>query len=222
MSFTAQCLAAPVLLFALAANAAPAQPEIVQTSHVTARPADDGVVTVRFETDETYGVAVLDARLSQGTIEAQVRSTMEPDARPGMRGFIGLAFHVSDDAENYEVIYIRPRNARVEQQIFRNRSVQYAAHPDHPWKRLREESPGVYETYVDLELGAWTDLRIEVGEDDARFYVGDAEQPTLIVSDLILRARDGRVGLWIGEGTIGEFRNIRVTPTGAGQSSSSS
>ena len=40
--------------------------------------------------------------------------------------------------------------------------MQYASDPEFPWYRLRKESPGVYESYADMEAGAWTTMKIDV------------------------------------------------------------
>ena len=48
------------------------------------------------------------------------------------------------------------------------------SHPDHPWHRLRKESPGVYESYVDLVPGEWTRVKIVVTGATARLYVHGA------------------------------------------------
>ena len=71
----------------------------------------------------------------------------------------------------------------------------------------------VYEAYVDLERGAWTTMRIVVDGTRARLYVNNAQQPCLIVNDLRLGATGGRVGLWIGPGTVGYFSRMVVTPS---------
>ena len=42
------------------------------------------------------------------------------------------------------------------------------SHPDQPWHRLRKESPGVYESYVDLVPGEWTRVKIVVAGTTAR------------------------------------------------------
>jgi hypothetical protein len=95
-----------------------------------------------------------------------------------------------------------PQNARADDQLRRNQSIQYFSYPDFKFDRLRREAPGVYETYVDLEAGAWTKLRVEVNGDKARVYVHDAEQPTLIV--IWLKHGDdlrGAIGLYIDNGS---------------------
>jgi hypothetical protein len=81
------------------------------------------------------------------------------------------------------------------------------SHPDFPWFRLREEAPGVYESYVDLVLGAWTPIKIVVGGSRAALYVSRATQPCLIVNDLKLGNVVGQIALWIGGGTLAYFSN---------------
>src|SRR5438067_10604077 len=51
--------------------------------------------------------------------------------------------------------------SRVDDQIRRNHTTQYAAHPEFDFDRLRKESPEKYESYVDLEPGVWTKYRID-------------------------------------------------------------
>jgi hypothetical protein len=69
----------------------------------------------------------------------------------------------------------------------------------------------VYESYVDLQTGAWTHVKIEVTGVRARLYVNGGTQPTLIVNDLKRGAASGAVGLWIGPGTEAYFRNLNIT-----------
>jgi hypothetical protein len=79
------------------------------------------------------------------------------------------------------------------------------SHPDYPWFRLREESPGVYESYVDLAPAAWTAVKIVVSGIRAFLYVDGAEQPCLVVNDLKLGHTRGQIALWIGGGTEAYF-----------------
>ena len=64
---------------------------------------------------------------------------------------------------------------------------------------------------MDLETGAWTHLRIEVGGTRAKLFVNGATQPALIVNDLKRGAVSGQIGLWIGAGTEAYFRALTVT-----------
>ena len=111
----------------------------------------------------------------------------------------------------YECVYIRPTNGRADDQLRRNHSTQYVSAPDWPWERLRKESPGVYESYADMVAGEWTHLRIVVHGTNASLYVGGSAEPCLIVHDLKLGDVEGGVALWIGPGTEGYFRNLKVS-----------
>jgi len=75
---------------------------------------------------------------------------------------------------------------------------------------LREESPGVYESYVDIEPQAWTHLKIVVSGINAQLYVNNAPQPCLIVNDLKLGEARGQVALWDGADTEAYFSNLRI------------
>lgn len=159
-------------------------------------------------------LAVLEGSdFSSGTIEAEIAGAPQAGAAQGARGFVGIAFRVQPDGKTYDAFYLRPTNGRADDQVRRNHSVQYIAHPDWTFARFRKEAPERYESYVDLVPRAWTRIRIEVRGNQARLFVHGAEQPTLIVNDLKSGAQaHGAIALWIDVGTEGHFRNLRVTP----------
>lgn len=146
-----------------------------------------------------------------GVIEAEISG--EPGGRTvqGARGFVGVAFRVGEDTQKFDAFYLRPTNGRADDQVRRNHSAQYISHPAWTWSRLRNEEPKKYESYVDLVPGEWTRVRIEVDGVKARLYVHGNAQPTLVVNDLKQGSWKGQVGLWIGPGTVGHFRNVKVT-----------
>ncbi|MGH9374392.1 MAG: hypothetical protein ACRD15_22980 [Vicinamibacterales bacterium] len=153
-----------------------------------------------------------DLDFSSGVIEVELAGDLEPGAAEGARGFVGIAFRLQEDKATYDTFYLRPTNARAQDQERRNRTVQYMSHPEWPWPRLRKETPAKYESYVDLVPGEWTKIRIDVRGEQARLYVRDHEQPTLIVNDVKSGAHGkGMVALWIGPGTVAQFRNLTVT-----------
>jgi hypothetical protein len=156
-----------------------------------------------------------DISFHNGMIELEVSGAPSKTAEATARGFIGVAFRIQADRLHYEEIYLRPSNGRAENQEQRNHATQYVSAPDWPWNRLRQETPGRYESYVDLEAGVWTRMRIVVQGTEARLFVGGASQPCLIVHDLKLGDGAGGIALWIGPGTEGYFRNVRITPAGA-------
>ena len=162
---------------------------------------------------EEESLAILpDSNFKNGILEAEVAGSPRADAPGFARGFVGIAFHVQSNGERFEYFFIRPSNGRADDQLRRNHSTQYCSHPDHPWFRLREESPGVYESYTDLIVGEWTKLKIVVSGVHAQLYVNEAEQPCLIVNDLKLGETQGQLGLWVGAGTEAYFSKLTVTP----------
>lgn len=162
--------------------------------------------------EESVMALVTGMEFKNGTIEADVAGIPRPGAPPAARGFVGIAFRVQSDPAHFEHLFIRPSNGRADDQLRRNHSVQYQSLPDFPWYRLRKESPGVYESYTDLETGAWTKIRIVVTGNKAQLYVGGASEPCLIVNDLKLGDTHGRIALWSQQTTDAYFSNLRITP----------
>jgi hypothetical protein len=162
---------------------------------------------------ELNPLVVIDGvEFSNGVIEAEISGAPEPGAGEGARGFVGIAFRMQKDTKTYDAFYLRPTNGRAEDQVRRNHSAQYISNPAWPWPRLRKESPEKYEAYVDLEPGVWTKVKIEVRGEQARLYVHNQPQPTLIVNDVKSGAQGkGAVALWVGPGTVAHFRNVTVT-----------
>ncbi|WP_294241017.1 hypothetical protein [uncultured Chryseobacterium sp.] len=163
------------------------------------------------EGDKT--VAILkNINFHNGTIEATVSGQPLANAGEKAREFVGIAFRAASDASKMEVFYVRPTNGRANDQLRRNYSSQYISIPGYPWEKLRKETPGEYEAYVDLVPAEWTGIKIVVKDETARLYVNDASQPTLIVNHL-KQGKDMResIGLWIGPGILGHFTDIKVT-----------
>jgi len=154
---------------------------------------------------------VKDLDFKDGTIEVDLAGVPGPSASNTARGFVGVAFRAAPHATAIDCFYLRPTNGRADDQLRRNHATQYISHPGYPWERLRSETPGVYESYVDLETGAWTHVKIEVSGVRARLFVNGAAQPALIVNDIKRGVTSGAVGLWIGSGTEAYFRNLRIT-----------
>ena len=153
---------------------------------------------------------IKDTSFRDGVIEVEVAGQPAAGAGEGARGFIGIAFRIQPDGR-YEYIYLRPTNGRADDQVRRNHSTQYSSYPDFDFARSRKEAPEKYESYVDLQPGVWTRLKIEVEGRKARLYVHGTEQPCLIVDDLKLEPREGGVALWVGPGTEGYFSNLKIT-----------
>ena len=159
--------------------------------------------------DDVSRIAVVNGTsIKDGHVEITLSGDTAADASPQLRGFVGIAFRVAGNASHYECFYLRPKNGRSEDQLQRNHSAQYISVPGFPWNKLRDESPGKYESYVDLVPGAWTKIKVEFAGTTARLYVNGSGQPTLIVHDLKQPSEAGALALWIGPGTIANFSDL--------------
>ncbi|MBZ5728846.1 MAG: DUF1080 domain-containing protein [Acidobacteriia bacterium] len=158
-----------------------------------------------------------DVPFHDGVIELEVSGAPSKTADPTARGFIGILFRMKEGGSQAECFYLRPSNGRAGDQLARNYSVQYVSPPEWSWRRLREETPGQYESYADMQPGEWTRMRIVVHGKEAALYVGGAQQPCLIVKDMKRGDSQGAVALWIGPGTEGYFRELTITPASTGK-----
>lgn len=175
--------------------------------------AQRSVAGLPIEKQQIETFALLDGTdFTDGVIELEVAGEPAPGSQGGARGFVGLAFRLQSDLRTYDAFYLRPTNGRAIDQVRRNHSAQYIAHPAWPWERLRRESPERYESYVDLVPGVWTRIRIEVRGATAHLFVHGQSQPTLIIGDVKSGVGGrGAIALWIGPGTVAHFRGLRLT-----------
>ncbi len=175
-----------------------------QTIRVTKDPAITQV-------DEPTFAKLVDSDFKNGIIEVKVLSKLFADAPDIARGFIGVAFRIDESNSRFEGIYIRPTNGRADDQLRRNRSMQYFSYPDFKFDRLRNESAGMYESYADMGLNEWIKLKIEVKGEKAKLYLNESAQPVLVVNDLKHGAdSSGGIGLWVDIGTDGYFTDLRI------------
>lgn len=162
--------------------------------------------------DEPTFIRVKDIAFTNGTIEVKVLSKLLPDAPALARGFIGIAFRINDSNTKYESIYVRPLNARVDDQVRRNHSIQYYSYPDYKFDRLRQIAPEKYEAYTDMEMNKWITLRIQVKGSQARLFINKNKEPSLVVNDLKHGAHaTGAIALWVEIGTEGYFSDLKIT-----------
>ena len=148
---------------------------------------------------------------TDGMIQVDVAAELTGRGSPDSRGFIGVAFHIDHD-RTFEAVYLRMTNGSLNDpppaapRI--DRAVQYVAHPDFHFDASREVAPGRYERGAKVALGRWHTLRLDIAGHTCRTFV-DGEE-TLVVDDLHYAGQRGPVGLWIGNGTLGHFSNLRV------------
>lgn len=174
----------------------------------TASAVPDRPGAVRLDARQGDGILWLaNSDFAEGVIEFEVRGAN----RPG-QSFVGVAFR-GDDDDSYDSVYFRPFNFKQADPVRRARAVQYVSMPAWPWQRLREEHPGKYEAAVNPvpDPGGWFHARLVVSDRTIKVFVNDASEPCLTVTELSGR-RDGRIGLWVGNGSAGDFANLTITP----------
>jgi hypothetical protein len=170
------------------------------------------VKVVAIKGSEPSFLKIAHTSFGNGIIEIDLAGKRQENSHPLNRGFVGIAFRISDDHAKFECMYLRAANGRAEEQVQRNHTTQYYSHPDYNVEVLRKEFPEKYESYVDMVPGEWTKLKIEVKGQQAKLYVHGSTQPVLIVNDLKLGANgQGAIGLWVGGGTDAHFANLKVT-----------
>jgi hypothetical protein len=147
------------------------------------------------------------SNFSEGTIDVDLRGANKPG-----QSFIGIAFRGVNDS-TFDAIYFRPFNFQNPDASRRPRSVQYISQPNHPWEKLRAESPGKYEAAPSPvpDPDDWFHARIVVEGNQVSVYVNNAAEPSLVVGTLSDR-QDGVIGLWVGNGSAGDFANLKITP----------
>ncbi|MEI2274459.1 DUF1080 domain-containing protein [Sphingobacterium sp. ML3W] len=162
--------------------------------------------------DEATYVRINDLDFKDGVIEVKVLSRLLPDAPAHARGFIGLAFRINENNSRFESIYLRPTNSIADDQLRRNRTIQYFSYPNFKFTDSRATAPGQYESYAPIPPNEWIKLKIEVKGKTAKLFINDAKLPNLIVNDLKMGAdKTGAIGLFVDIGTEGFFRDLKVT-----------
>jgi hypothetical protein len=148
-----------------------------------------------------------------GTIEVKMYSQLQdPPPYPGVAGFIGIYFRIKEDDSAFEAIYVRPKVGRASKQLFRNHAVQYISYPHAKFDTLRKSYPaGSYEGSAPVALNEWIKMRIEVNGETAEMFINDMKYSSFIVDKMLGKHKIGGVGLYVDIGTIGYFKDLRVT-----------
>ncbi|MBL7859352.1 MAG: hypothetical protein JNM57_16790 [Cyclobacteriaceae bacterium] len=171
-------------------------------------PVTDGKIKgVKLDENAEEGIVWLnDVIFSNGTLEIDLRGQ-----DVFQRSFLGLAFHGVNDS-TYDAVYFRPFNFHAEDPIRKIHAVQYISHPVHTWKKLRDEQNGIFEKALvnPPDANGWFHARIEVSDKTISVYVNKDTTPSLTVTK-ISNQKTGKVGLWVGDGSGGEFANLRIT-----------
>jgi hypothetical protein len=217
------------LTFASAVPAEADVPQPIATNLVTISPrqwngrdclaVDLTAVEQRLRLETTGGgnrpsFAIVHRDFTDGVLEVAIGGELSGRGAPDDRGFVGLSFHITPDFASHETVYLRMTNGRLNvppppmPRI--ERAIQYVADPGFHFSDSRERFPGRYEKGADIAVGRWHRLRLEIAGARLRALIDDAE--VLIVEDLRFAGRRGTVGLFVGDGSRGYFRELRILP----------
>jgi hypothetical protein len=159
---------------------------------------------LEMKANEGSGLGILKGiNFETGTIEIELLGENNPG-----KSFIGIAFNIVDE-ETYEAVYFRPFNFVATEAGRKAHMVQYVCHPEFTWHKLREERTGEFENEIRVppDPDDWFRAKIEVSEKSVQVYVNDIPEPVLKV-DRLISTGSGKIGLWVGHGSSGRFRNI--------------
>ncbi|MGX7328941.1 hypothetical protein [Enterococcus bulliens] len=176
--------------------------------------ADQAVIKVvkankLMEFDENTYVKIADSVFHNGIIEVKMLSRLLADAPDFARGFIGIAFRISEDDSSFESFYVRPTNGQSSDPIRKHRAIQYFSYPKYTFDYFREKGITRYEGSADIELNEWINLKVIVTDERAEFFVNG--QQVLLVDQLKHLDSQGQVGLFVDIGTEGYFKDLYIT-----------
>ena len=162
---------------------------------------------IRFSKNEGDGIAWLKGvEFSNGIIELDIKGK---DVM--QQSFVGVAFHGLNN-ETLDAIYFRPFNFQSTDPVRKIHAVQYVSHPDYTWSVLREKYNGKYEKAVTPAPNGndWFHAKIVVQYPKVTVYVNDNSEPCLVIDKLNDR-KTGKIGLWVGNTSDGDFTNLKIT-----------
>jgi hypothetical protein len=127
------------------------------------------------------------------------------------RSFIGIAFHALNDS-TYDAVYCRPFNFFAEDSVRKIHAIQHISHPVFTWKKLRDERNGLFEKEIVSPPNptGWFTLKLVVNSKQIKAFINQSENPSLAV-EKIASTTSGRVGIFVGDGSGGDFKNVKVS-----------
>jgi hypothetical protein len=163
-----------------------------------------------------YGVTwITGLDFSNGTIELEIKGQNTLGG-----SFVGIAFHGQNN-KTFDAVYLRPFNFQAAEDEHRSHSIQYISLPDHDWSELRKTHPGKYEAALNPapQPASWVKLKVVVEGNRVSAFVNKADKPALSIEPLNDR-HAGKLGLWVGNGSNGWFRNLKISTAGSKHRSS--
>lgn len=153
------------------------------------------------------GLAILEnITFENGTIQLDIKGENNPG-----RSFIGLAFNIENDS-TYEAVYFRPFNFVAEEPVRRSHMAQYIYHPTYTWRKLRTDRTGEFEGEMvsPPDPDDWFTIEIKITETTVVASVVGQSAPVLEI-DRLSELKSDKIALWVGFGSSGRFKNLRVS-----------
>ena len=146
------------------------------------------------------------ADFKNGTIELDIKGKNVQG-----QSFVGIAFHGVDN-KTFDGVYFRPFNFKSPDR--NSHSVQYISMPDYDWSVLRDAHPGKYEHAINPVPNPddWFHAKIVVNYPGIKVYINNADEQTLEAEQISAR-KDGKIGIWVGNGSEGWFKNFTIIKT---------
>jgi hypothetical protein len=171
--------------------------------------------TISIETDALSDYIKVSESTGEGIIWLPIENVGTGSFTLELRGkdelqksFVGLAFNGQNDS-TYEAVYCRPFNFLAIDSVRKIHAIQYIAHPEFTWKRLRNERNAEFENPIQFppEPNNWFSMTIHVTEKEVIALINGNVNPALKVKRL-LSAQSGKIGIFLGSGSGGDFRKL--------------
>jgi hypothetical protein len=140
-----------------------------------------------------------------GTIEIEMRGN-----DVFQRSFVGITFHGQDD-KTFDAVYCRPFNFISADSVRRIHAIQYVAHPDYTWKRLRDEHNALYEKEIKNppNPNGWFKMTLIIKDKSIKAKINKSKRAALEIQKLSTY-NIGKIGIFLGDGSGGDFRRVSV------------
>lgn len=154
---------------------------------------------------------VLPVSFGDGTIDVDLRGSLNGQGMPDSRAFVGIAYRISPNLDAFEAVYLRPLNGRplAPPPPRDRRAVQHFTYPDWRFDRLRDAFPdGRFEAGADIGPDEWIHLHLDVRGTRCQIVVNDDLVLTVEQSPAVPAA--GAVGLFVDTGSRAHFADLVV------------
>lgn len=132
-----------------------------------------GKNSLRIQGNERTIVFLPDAKFREGILECDL----------AVGSFGGLAFHVSEDARQAELMQFRILDTKKERN---KRILAYCVHKDWQtgWRELRRKEPGKYDVATKIAKDKWFHLKLVLTGKNLEVFINEDAEPVLTVETL--------------------------------------